>query len=78
VLHGHEVRLNSADSINALQMTYFEVDTFSSPAKLSNGRSGKGVQDEEFLYTSDPANDEQEEAFSPTDFESSANPSPTF
>ena len=78
VLHGHEVRLNSADSINALQMTDSEVDTFSSPAKLSNVRSAKRVQDEEFLYTSDPDNDEQKEAFSPTDFESSANPSPTF
>jgi hypothetical protein len=76
VLHGHEVRLNSAESINALQMTDSEVDNFSSPAKFLNMRPGKLAQQEEFLYTSDPDNDDAK--FSPTDFENSNSPSPVF
>ena len=83
VLHGHEVRLNSAESINALQMTDSEVDNFSSPTKPRDSQfhaiePSKRAQQEEFLYTSDPDNDERKGDFSPTDFEDSASPSPTF
>ena len=83
VLHGHEVRLNSAESINALQMTDSEVDNFSSPAKHRSSQfkaiePNKRAQQEEFLYTSDPDNDERKGQFSPADFDDSASPSPAF
>ncbi len=78
ILHGHEVRLNSADSINALQMTDSEVDNFASPAKFLGKQPNIRVQHDEFLYTSDPDNDDHKGGFSPTDFDDSASPSPVF
>jgi hypothetical protein len=78
ILHGHEVRLNSADSINALQMTDSEVDNFASPAKFLGKQPNIRVQHDEFLYTSDPDNEDQKGGFSPTDFDDSASPSPVF
>ena len=75
VLHGHEVRLNSAESINALQMTDSEVDNFSSPAKFHSAQRGVHSQQDEFLYTSDPDNDEPKNGFSPTDLEETSNSS---